>query len=111
MSNVQTAVWALRRPCCLRASVNGYYQMPIRKGKKGSVGTTDQTPLETPLPFKQRTFEWQLSLLARYAVLGHLNMQNNICLLTSGEAREEALLMADAAANLLKPQSPGLLTL
>lgn len=44
MSNVQTAVWALRLPCCLRVFVNGYYQMPIRKKKKRAVGTTDQTP-------------------------------------------------------------------
>lgn len=35
-------------------------------------------------------------------------MQNSISLLAP---REEALILADAAANLLKPQSPGLLTL
>lgn len=48
MLNVQTAAWASRPPSCLRAFVNGYYQMPIRKeGKeKGTADAADQT---TPL--------------------------------------------------------------
>lgn len=36
----------------------------------------------------RRKFEWQLSLLAHYAALSHLNMQNNICLLALEAPRE-----------------------